>query len=68
MLTDRFFTKKNMILVQKYSLTIPTSRVLLQTLMNLQLFFKFQKNKYVKILESKTRDSDKYIPHLQNIF
>ena len=36
--------------------------------MNLQLFFKFQKNKCVKILESKTRDSDKYIPHLQNIF
>ena len=36
--------------------------------MNLQLFFKFQNNKYVKILESKTRESDKYIPHLQNIF
>ena len=68
MLTDGFFTKKTMILVLKYSLTIPTLKVLLWTLMNLQLFYKFQKNKYVKILESKTRDSEKYITHLQNIF
>ena len=60
--------KKTMILVLKYSLTIPTSKVLLRTLMNLQLFYKFQKNKYVKILESKIRDSDKYSTHLQNIF
>ena len=68
MLTDGFFTKKTMILVLKYSLTIPTLKVLLWTLMNLQLFYKFQKNKYVKIFESKIRDSDKYITHLQNIF
>ena len=50
-----------MIPVLKYSLTIPTSKILLLTLMNLQLFYKFQNNKYVKILESKTRDSDKYM-------
>ena len=68
MLTDGFFTKKTMILLLQYSLTITTSKVLLLTLMNLQLFYKFQNNKYVKILESKTRDSDKYITHLQNIF
>ena len=68
MLTDGYSTKKTMIPVLKYSLTIPTSKVLLWTLMNLQLFYKFQKNKSVKILESKIRDSDKYITHLQNIF
>ena len=39
-----------------------------ETLMNLQLFYKLQKNKYVKILELKIRDSEKYITHLPNIF
>ena len=57
-----------MIPVLKYSLTIPTSKVLLRTLINFQLFYKYKKNKYIKILELKIRDSDEYITHFQNIF